>query len=128
MSLISTVDKIIENIVYNSIYKFLDKSNLIYSLQFGFRQHYLIPYALVNLIEAIMKTLDDCYFECVIFVDLQKAFDTVDQRILLSKLCHYGIAGLANKCFELYLADRKQFVSINCFISRIKCGVPQGSV
>ena len=65
------------------------------------------------------------------FFDVQKAFDTVDHGILLSNLCHYGRRGLANKWFESYLANRKQFVSINGFessTSSIICGVSQGSV
>ena len=117
--------------MYNRIYRFLDKNNIIYSLQFGFRQHYSTSYALLNLTEAIMKALDDGNFACGIFVDLQKAFDTVDHSILLSKLYHYGIRGLANKWVESYLANRKQFVSVNGFelsTSSITCGVPQGSV
>ena len=70
--------------VYNRIYKFLDKNN-IYSLQFGFRQHYSTSYALLNLTEAITKALDDGNFACGIFGDLQKLFDTVDHSILLCK-------------------------------------------
>ena len=97
ISLLSNIDKIIEKIMYNRIYRFLDKNNFIYSLQFGFRQHYSTSYALLNLTEAIMKALDDGNFACAIFVDLQKAFDTVDHSILLSKIYHYGIRGLANK-------------------------------
>ena len=65
------------------------------------------------------------------FVDLQKALNTVDYSILLSKLCHYGIRGLKNKWFESYLANRKQFVSTNGFASStscITCGLPQGFV
>ena len=54
-----------------------------------------------------MKALDNDNFACGIFVDLHKAFDTVDHIILLSKLCHYGIRGLTNKWFESYLANRK---------------------
>ena len=78
-----------------------------------------------------MKALDDGNFACGIFVDLQKAFDTVNHSILLSILHHYGIHGLANKWFESYLANCKQFVSVNGFessTSRITCGVPQGFV
>ena len=89
--LLSNIDKIIEKIVYNRIYRFLDKNNIIYSLQFGFQQHYSTSYALLNLTEAIVKALDDGNFVCGIFVDLRKAFDTVDDSILLSKLYHYGI-------------------------------------
>ena len=101
--------------MYNRIYRFLDKNNIIYSLQFGFRQHYSTSYALLNMTETIIKALDDGNFACGIFVDLQVAFDTVDHSILLSKLCHYRICGLANKWFESYLANCKQFVSINGF-------------
>ena len=57
----------------------------------------------------MIKSLDDGNFACGIFVDLQKAFYTVDHSILLSKLCHYGIRELANKWFESYLANRKRF-------------------
>ena len=78
-----------------------------------------------------MKALDDGNFSCGIFLDLQKAFDTVDHSILLSKLYHYRIRGLENKWFESYFANRKQFVSVNGFessTSSITCGVPQESV
>ena len=131
ISLLSNIDKIIEKIMYNRSYKFLDKNNIIYSPQFGFRQHYSTSYALLNLTEAIMKALDDGNFACGIFVDLHKAFDTVDHSILLSKLCHFGICGLTNKWFESYLANRQQFVSINSFASStssIASGEPQGFV
>ena len=86
---------------------FYPRVMIIYSLQFGFWKHYSTSYALLNLTEAIMKTLDDGNLACGIFVDLQKAFDTVDHSILLSKLCHYGICGLANKWFESYLVNHK---------------------
>ena len=83
--------------MYNRIYKFLDKNNIIYFIQFGFRQHYSTSYALLNLIEAIIKALDDGNFACGIFVVLHKAFDTADHSIPLSQLCNYGIRGLTNK-------------------------------
>ena len=71
--------------MYNRIYKFLDRNKIIYSLQFGFRQHCSTSYALENLTEAIMKALDDGNFACGFLVDLQKAFDTADCSILLRK-------------------------------------------
>ena len=64
---------------------FLDINNLIYSLQFGFRQKHSTTHALINLTESIRQTLDEGSFGCGIFVDLQKAFDTVDYKILLHK-------------------------------------------
>ena len=88
--------------MYNRINKVLEKNNIIYSLQFNFRQHYSTSYGLLNLTEAIMKALGDGNFAYGIFVDLQKAFDNVDHSILLSKLCHYEIRGLTNKWFESY--------------------------
>ena len=98
--------------MYNRIYKFSD-SNLIYSLQFGFRQKYSTVHALISLTENIRKNLDEGNIGCGIFVDLQKAFDIVEHDILLSELEHYGIRGLANDWFKSYLSIRKQYVSIN---------------
>ena len=70
-------------------------------------------------------------FVCVVFVDLQKVFDTVDHNILLHKISHYGIRDLTNCWFSSYFCNRKQFVTINGFDSEIQSfqyGVPQGSV
>ena len=75
--------------------------------------------------------MDKGRFGCGIFIDFQKAFDTVDHNILVKKLDHYGIRGVSNSWFKSYLNNRKQYVSINGFNSElndIKCGVPQGSV
>ena len=81
--------------MYNRIYKFFSDNNLI-SIQFGFRQKYSTVPALISLTENIRKSLDEENIGCGIFADLQKAFDTVEHNILLSKLEHYGICGLAN--------------------------------
>ena len=131
ISLLSNIEQILERLTYNRICKFFSDNNIIYPLQFGFRQQYSTFHALISLTEDIRKNLDNGNLGCGIFVDLQKAFDTVEHDILLVKLQHYGIRGMVNNCFKSYLFDRKQFVSINGHISNqasVKYGVPQGSV
>ena len=117
--------------MYNRIDNFFSKKNIIYPLQFGFRQQYSTFHALISVTKDIRKNLDEANIGCGIFVDLQKAFDTVEYDILFSKLQHYGIRGMANNWFKPYLSDRKQFLSINGHISSgqtsVKQGVPQGS-
>ena len=103
------------------IFKFLNDNNSIYPLQFGFRQKFSTTHALISLTEDIRKNLDEGNIGCGIFVDLQKAFDTVEHDILLAKLEHYGIRGLANECFISYLSNRIQYVSINGHESSLAC-------
>ena len=108
------------------MYTFLNNSNIIYNLQFGFRQQYSTSHALVYISENIRKALDDGNIVCGVFVDLQKAFVTVNHQTLLAKLNHYGIRGVSND-----LSNRSQYVSINGYdsgLAAINCGVPQGSV
>ena len=117
--------------MYNRMYKFFSDNNLIYPLQFGFRQKYSTVHALISLTENIRKNLDEGNIGCGIFLDLQKAFDTVEHDIILSKLEHYGVHGLGNEWFKFYLSIRKQYVSINGYDSNLAdaiFGVPQGSV
>ena len=131
ISLLSNINKIFEKLVYGRLYSFLNIHNCIYELQFGFRSGHSTNHALISLTEMIREALDNSSFACGVFIDLQKAFDTVDHNILLSKLEHYGVRGLANSWFKSYLTNRKQFVSINGVNSNnqiMKYGVPQGSV
>ena len=102
-----------------------------YSLQFGFRTKHSTLHALISLTESVKQTIDEGMLGCGVFIDLQKAFDTVNHSILLQKLQHYGVRGTALNWFSSYLTDRKQYVSVNGRISdhlKIICGVPQGSV
>ena len=131
ISLLSNIEIILEKPMYKRLYTFLNNNNIIYNLQFGFRQQYSTPHALINTTENIRKALDDGNIGCGVFVDLQKAFDTVDLQILLAKLNHYGICGVSNDWFKSYLSNRSQYVSVYGYesgLAAINCGVPQGSV
>ena len=86
ISLLSNIEKILEKLMYKRLYTFLNNNNAIYNLQFGFRQQYSTSHALINITENIRKTLDDENIGCGVFVDLQKAFDTIDHQILTAKL------------------------------------------
>ena len=123
--------KILKNLVYKIVYNFLTENNNVYELQFGFRQKFSTSHALINLTGNIRQALDEGYIGCSIFVDLQKAFDTVDYEILLSKLDYYGIHGISNNWFNSCLSNRKQFLSINGYdswLAEINWGVRQISV
>ena len=96
ISLLSKIEKILEKLMYKRLYTFLDYNNVIYDLQFGFRQQYSTSHALINITENIRKALDNVNIGCGVFADLQKAFGTVDHQILLAKLNHYEIRGVSN--------------------------------
>ena len=131
ISLLSNIEKILGKLMYKRLYAFPDNNNIIYDLQFGFRQQYSTSHALINITENIKKALYDGNKGCAVFIDLQKAFDTVDHQILLAKLNHCGILRVSNDRFKSYLSNRSQYISINGYesgLAAINCGVPQGSV
>ena len=131
ISLLSVLRKIYEKLIYIRIYSYLDNNNLIYNKQFGFRSNYSTNHAILSITEHILGLLGTGRYVCGIFVDLEKAFDTViNHKILCEKLNYYGLRGNVNNLIKSYLSDKKQHVSINGFDSHIKelnCGVPQGS-
>ena len=131
ISLLSNINKIIEKIMYKRLYSFLSINKCIYDLQFGFRNNHSTNHALIDLTEDIRESLDNNNLAIGVFIDLQKAFDTVQHDILLYKLDHYGIRGVANDWLRSYLSNRHQVVCINGIDSNLKftnIGVPQGSV
>ena len=130
ISLLSVFSKIYEKLIYTRIYSFLSSNNHIYNKQFGFRSNYSTNHALLSITEQIKAYVDTGHYVCGVFVDLEKAFDTVNHKILCEKLNYYGLRGNVNKLLQSYLANRSQYVTINGFNSEIKnlnCGVPQGS-
>ena len=102
ISLLSNINNIHEKLMYSRLYNFLNLHNCIYDLQFGFRGKHSTNHALLSLAENIRGALDNNNFVSEIFIDLQKAFDTVDHPRLLNKLKHYGIIGKANDWFKSY--------------------------
>ena len=130
ISLLSVFSKIYEKLIYLRIYSYLEKNNLIYTRQFGFRGGYSTNHAIISITEYIRELLDKGETVCGVFVDLEKAFDTVHHDILCEKLEFYGLRGKVNTLLKSYLSKREQFVTINGSDSDMKnlsCGVPQGS-
>ena len=85
ISLLSNISKIFEKLMHSRLNKFLDKFECLYNLQFGFRSRHSTTHTLIDIVENIRKAIDGGNYACGVFIDLQKAFDTVDPNILLSK-------------------------------------------
>ena len=116
--------------MYNRLYKFSEDNKLVYNLQFGFRQKHSTTHALIHLTKKIQEQLHSGKYGCRIFVDFQKAFDTVDHTIFTQKLNCYCVRGKANNWFSSYLKNRTQvvtFIGFNSELKEINCGVSQGS-
>ena len=131
ISLLSSFNRIFEKLMYSRLKFFLDKHDVLYHSQYGFRERCSTEHALIDIVDRIRLNIDRRLYSCGIFIDLKKAFDTVDHSILLEKLEHYGIRGVVNNWFSSYLTDRYQSTQIGSCISKktkTLCGVPQGSV
>jgi hypothetical protein len=131
ISLLPNFSKILEKIMFNRLSEFLNKHEILYEQQYGFRQNFSTDLALLELSDKIAESIDAKKYTIGIFVDLSKAFDTLNHGILLQKLFRYGIRGIANNWFQNYLHERQQYVMFNNVTStkcKITTGVPQGSI
>ena len=131
ISLLNIFSKIYEKSINSRLQEFLQKHSSLYLNQFGFRKHHSTELALIKLLDTITLALNAKQFVTSIFIDLKKAFDTVNFDILLLKLENYGFRGHINTYLKSYLSNRSQFVQIQSSLSPllpIHCGVPQGSV
>ena len=120
-----------EKIVATYVIEFLEDNSVFYNYQFGFRKSHSTSHAIITLVERVSKALDMGKYVVGVFLDLKKAFDTVDHTILLRKLEQYGIRGKTLRWFESYLSNRSQYVECNNSKSDTKIityGVPQGSI
>ena len=131
VSVLPFFSKVLERLMYNRLISFINKHNLLYDFQFGFRDRRSTNTAMVYLVDKISNLLDNGDYVLGLFLDFTKAFDTVNHSILLRKLDHLGIRGVPLKWFESYLATRTQYVDfggVSSDTQYIKCGVPQGSI
>lgn len=131
IALISNLAKVFEKLLFNRIYNFALKSKLISSRQFGFLKNKGTDGAIALLSKFIYDNLDKSRPTMVAFLDLSKAFDTVNHHILLSKLHNMGIRGTCLSLIRSYLLNRTQRVKVNDILSQpltINVGVPQGSI
>ena len=131
ISLLSVFNKLLEKLMHTRLYSFLQKNDILYHYQFGFRRNHSTSLALIEVVDSIIKHMANDDIVLGIYLDLQKAFDTVNHDILLSKMYNYGIRGSVYNWFHSYLNNRRQYTTIgNCSsdIKVVRCGVPQGSV
>jgi hypothetical protein len=132
ISILSIFSKILERIMFNRVFNYFSLNNLLYNNQFGFKKNNSTEHAIIQLVREISNSFEKSQFTLGIFIDLSKAFDTVDHDILLYKLNYYGINERVSKWFQSYLSNRKQFVSCNDLnhtqFLNVSCGVPQGSI
>ena len=136
ISVLPCFSKILERIMYDRLYSYLTENKILFKKQFGFRSGHSTDHALLELIDQICECFDKKKYFLGIFVDLSKAFDTVNHKILIKKLENYGICGKNLLWFKSYLSNRKQYLEYKdnfneqktTNLLQIKCGVPQGSI
>ena len=131
VSLLCAISKIFEKVAYNQLYNYFKQNKLFYDCQYGFRDEHSTELTSLELIDRILLDLDKKKNPVTVYMDLSKAFDTLDHKILLHKLKFYGINGLELAWFNSYLSDRVQYVEIGNAKSSympLNTGVPQGSI
>ena len=131
ISVLPVFSKLFERVLHNRLLSFVDCKNIIYDYQFGFRRNHATNSALIILTDKIIQSLSKGDYVVGLFLDFQKAFDTVNHEILIKKMFHYRIGGNCLKLFINYLSDRQQYVCYNHVTSskqNVLCGVPQGSI
>ena len=131
VSILPIFGKIFEKVIYNRLYAFFMAKGILHEDQFGFRKGHSTTHALHKSIESISEKIKNGQHVLGIFIDLSKAFDTLDHGILLTKLENYGIRGTALALMASYLQGRSQYVNFNGTSSvnlSVRYGVPQGSI
>ena len=136
ISLLLTMSKILEKLIHKRTYSHLDQSNQIFNSQYGFRTKHSCENAIGELTSEIVKSRELGHHTLCTFLDLSKAFDTLDHNILYDKMYRYGIRGPCLNWYKSYLSNRKLRVKCkseadNCLtysdLFDVNIGTPQGS-
>ncbi|XP_065639571.1 uncharacterized protein LOC136072316 [Hydra vulgaris] len=132
ISILPIFSKILERIIYNRLYEYLIQNKLLDKKQFGFQSQHSTEHAVLDIVNSISDSFNKKQFVLGTFIDLSKAFDTINHDILLKKMEKYGIKNTTLDWFKSYLCNRQQCVISNdnkySNLLEIKCGVPQGSI
>ena len=131
ISVLPCFSKLLERIMYNRLFKHLSENSILYKKIFGFQTSHSTEHAILLLVNQLYKSFDESRFTLGIFIDLCKAFDTVDHKILTKKPELHGIKDCSLRWFESYLSYRKQFITYGdkqTNIETVTCGVSQGSI
>jgi hypothetical protein len=131
ISLLPSFSKIIEKLVFYRLLKYLKLNKLLSSCQYGFQPQLSTDMAILDFQNFVANQISQDRWCSGLFLDLSKAFDTLDHNILLGKLSYYGVRGVSLDWFRSYLTNRCQFTSYLSQTSQrlpITCGVPQGSI
>ena len=130
ISLLPTISKLIEKVISSQLYEYFEDSKLFAENQYGFRPGHSTEYAALELVDRITTQMDNNTIPINIFLDLSKAFDSINHKIL-DKLKYYGLEGHTLKLFNSFLTNRKQYIELGDIKSKtlnISTGVPQGSI
>ena len=131
LSVIPVVSKVFEKTVYDQLYQYLNDNQLLSSCQSGFRSLHSTLTALLEATNSWSVNIDNGFLNGVVFIDLKKAFDTIDHEIILRKLSYFGADQATAMWFQSYLSNRTQRCNVNGNLSTastVTCGVPQGSI
>jgi len=131
ISILPTLSKVFEKVIYSRLYSFVTSNCILSPQQYGFRTNHSTELAIAAIYDDMICNKDNKLISCTLFLDLSKAFDCVDHKILLEKLFYYGVKGTPLKLLASYLDNRFQYTKIrdtkSSFLN-LTCGVPQGSV
>ena len=120
VSLLPYLSKIFEKVIYQQLYAYFENSNLFFKGQYGFRKDHYTEMSSLELVHRILSFMDNGDTPIGIFLDLSKAFDTLNHNILLHKLKHYGLSKNSTGLITNYLENRTQYVTLIMLIQTIK--------